>query len=184
MIPLWIVPEQWRELTPPAHVRALGDERSAANLLAASRSLFVLTAPRYQPDAKRTWCNIYLADLADILNAPIPHVFDLHDQQGKRELRANDIVDGLRRNVFPGWSRVIPAKLGTLTPPERATQGLPTVATWRNPKGSGHVVFVVPTPPGKTGIYVTGAGRTCVDQCPIAQAFGSHVAEVEFWGHP
>jgi hypothetical protein len=181
MIPLWIVPEQYRELNPPAEVRVLATVRSAANLLAASRSLFVTSAPRYAPlPDGRTWCNVFASDLAAILQAPLPHRFDLGDGQGTRELRANDMADGLRRNVFPGWSRVLVGDAAN-----RAALGLPTVAIWRNPRpaGAGHVVFVVPTPPGRTGIYVTGAGRACVDQCPIAQAFGGLVPQVEVYGH-
>jgi hypothetical protein len=44
------------------------------------------------------------------------------------------------------------------------------------------VTPVVPTPAGKTGVYVSGAGRYCVEECPLAQAYGSHTPEVEFFG--
>lgn len=209
LIPPWILDDAWRDLTPPAIVLKLGSTRSPENLLAASRSLFVTTARRYQSDASGTKCNIYLSDVLQILAAPIPHRFDLGDRLGFRELRANDIVDGLRASKFDGWNSlesiysgsggvVILDNIARI----RAAQGLPTIAVWKNTAPmtdasgrilkdafgriryhSGHVVLVVPSPPGKVGVYVTGAGMHCVDQCPIAQAFGPYLQHVEYFVH-
>lgn len=177
-IAAWILADQSKPLNPPPEVRALGDIRSADNLLAASRALLVTLAKRYRPTVY-TWCNVFLADVLAILRAPLPHVFDLGDGHGLRELRANDIVDGLRAGKFPGWSAV----LSRLEPSNRAALGLVTIAVWKNttPGGHGHVALVVPTPAGKSGIYVTAAGRTCADQCPIGNQFGT--LPVEFYGY-
>lgn len=170
MVPIWVTPEQWKPLNPPAIVMKLGDMRSPENLLAASRALKVTEARRYLPDEKRTWCNIYAADVCNILKAPLPHDWDLEDGLGRREMRANDIYDGLKKGKFPGWAMV-----GTIASESAilnlATVGVPQVAVWRNPKGPGHIVLIVPTPKGKTGIYVTGAGRKCVQECPLSAAF-------------
>lgn len=200
--PPWILDQPWLALTPPAEVLVLGElPRAPEKILAATRALHVTTARRYQPDIKGgTKCNVALSDGCQILNAPLPHVFDIGDGQGKRELRANDIVDGLRALAFPGWS-----KLGTTASESavvaNAGMGKPTIATWRNwqlqrvAQGAvvtvngrktyrpGHVVFVVPTPAGQSGIYVTGAGAHCIEECPIAMAFGPYLSEVEFWSH-
>lgn len=191
MVPVWIVSEQWRPLNPPAEVRVLGASRSTANLLAATQALKVREARRYQPGGGVTWCNIYLADVLDILAAGIPHLWNGH------ELRANDIVDGLRAGTFPGWSRVADG----LSAANRAATGLPTIAVWKNvlrgpdgkpvigkdgkeiPKGPGHVMIVVPAPPGTSGVHVTGAGEACHEQCPLAAGFGSYAYQVEFYGH-
>lgn len=204
MIPLWVVDDLSLTLDPPAHVRVLADQRSAENTLAITRALFglVVTQPngqridnsivpkRYRPNATQTFCNIFVSDAAQLHGAPLPHRWRITPGGDLQWMSANDMVKALRLDLYPGWSRIVPARLGTLDVVERAALGLPTVATWFNParradgsNASGHIVWVVATPPGRTGIYVTGAGRTCVDQCPIAQAFGSHVNEVEFWGH-
>jgi hypothetical protein len=201
MTPIWIVNDQAVPLNPPAEILKLGEmPRTPEKILAATRALCVTTAKRYQPDDNHTWCNVNTSDYCQIIRAPLPHVFDLQDGQGRRELRANDIVDGLRALKFQGWS-----KLGTLASAEAVVawvaQGKPAVATWKNltPKKdsagrvltvngriqyrSGHINPVVPTPAGKSGVHVTGAGAHCVQECPIEFSFGQYVREVEFWGH-
>lgn len=218
MIPPWIIDDMARELDPPAYVMKLSEVRSAENTLLITRTLlgtyreqqdgtkvflniwFRRAVPddvipaRYQPHDTGTRCNLFTSDAGQIHRAPLPHRWRITEGGKLQWMSANDMTLALRTSLYPGWSRIEPAKLGQLDIAERAELGLPTVATWFN-NGvklvngtatplSGHIVWVVPTPPGKTGIYVTGAGRTCVDQCPIAQAFGAHVREVEFYGHP
>lgn len=167
----------------------LSDIRSPENLLAASQSLQVTVAPRYKKDARGTWCNIYLADVLNILikeldGGKIPHNFDL-DGAGpkpKQELRANMIVDALSKGIFPGWKLVTSA----LDAANRAKIGLPTIAVWANPNPahSGHVALVVPAPdvapPG--AVYVTCAGSVCVERVPLSHSFGT-VKPILFWGH-
>lgn len=208
MIPPWVVADLSVELTPPAHVRKLGDVRSAENTLLITRALLgisdaqgdvwirravpdVVIPQRYRPEAVGTKCNIFSSDVMQLLKAPLPHWWWTNRAAPAQWMSANDMTQALRRDLYPGWSRIEPSRLDTPSIPERAALGMPTVATWFNPgkrkDGTslpGHIVVVVPTPAGRSGIYVTGAGRTCVDQCPLAQAFGSHVSEVEFWGHP
>lgn len=181
--PAWVVDEQWRELKPPAEVLRLGEApRAPEKLLAATRALQVKIAKRYQP-VTVTWCNIYLADVMQILRAPLPHWYDLQDGKGRREMRANDIVDGARARKFPGWESLGVLASGQLAASNHAALGLPTFAAWKNPSGGpGHVTPVVPTPAGEHGVYVSGAGRQCVEECPIAQAFGKYTPEVEFFG--
>jgi hypothetical protein len=199
--PPWLLDQPWQALTPPAEVLVLGElPRAPEKYLRATRALHVTTSRRYQPDVSGTKCNVFLSDGCQLLNAPLPHVFDIGDGQGKRELRANDIIDGLRALAFPGWS-----KLGTVASEAaiiaNANAGVPTIATWRNWQPSrtaqgaivtlngrtvyrpGHVVFVVPTPAGQHGIFVTGAGASCLQECPIAMAFGKYLPDVEFWSH-
>jgi hypothetical protein len=197
--PAWIDPDYSRELKPPAEILLLGEApRAPEKILAVTRALCVLTALRYQPDANGTKCNINTSDAMQILRAPLPHRFDLG--HGPQWVSANDTVDGLRALKFAGWS-----KLGTLASARAVIEwvgsGRPTVATWKNtsPKKdatgrpitiggvvqlrSGHINPVVPTPKGKIGVYVTGAGSHCVQECPIEFSFGQYVREVEFWGH-
>jgi hypothetical protein len=183
MTPVWVIDQQWKDLDPPAWVLAYGDApRSPEKLLDATRSLQVKTSKRYAPTGV-TFCNIYLSDVMQILKAPVPHWYDLSDGRGRREMRANDIVDGMRAGKFPGWSSLGVLASGQLAASNHAAVGLPAFAAWKNPKGPGHVTPVVPTPPGKTGVYVSGAGRQCVEECPLAQAYGPHTPEVEFFGY-
>jgi hypothetical protein len=201
IVPAWVVADQAVVLKPPAEILLLGElPRAPEKILGATRALCVTTAKRYQADDAHTWCNVNTSDVMQILRAPLPHVYDLADGQGRRELRANDIVDGLRALKFPGWS-----KLGTMASAaavvEWVAQGRPAVATWKNmtPKKdsagrvltvngrvqyrSGHINPVVPTPKGSSGVHVTGAGAKCVQECPIVFSFGQYTGEVEFWGH-
>jgi hypothetical protein len=204
MIPPWVHSDLARELDPPAEVMRLSETRSPEATLLITRALLglgmpspktlliggvipdAMLPPRYRPADVGTKCNFFTTDAMQLLRAPLPHRWRPVADGPLQWMSANDMAMGLRLNLYPGWYRVEPAKLGQLDVVERAAAGLPTVAVWHNPlpkPASGHIVVVVPTPPGKTGIYVTGAGRHCVDQCPIAQAFGPHVKEVEFYGH-
>lgn len=178
MVPIWISPNQGSLLNPPAEVLKLGDTRSADNLRAAALALRFTEAKRYQPSTIEgvghvTWCNIATADFCQIVKAPLPHVFDLQDGKGKREMRANDIYDGLTANKFPGWT-----KTGTIASAlavrNLAQCGVPQVAVWRNANGKpGHITPVIPSPDGDSRVWVAGAGAHCSNGCPIEQQFGS-----------
>lgn len=183
-VPAWITEQQWKDLNPPAEVRQLGElPRSAEKLIAASLALMVKSAKRYAP-TKVTWCNIYAADVLQILGAPLPHWFDLGDGKGRREMTANLITQGLRDGKFPGWEALGVLAKGQLAAANRAALGIPTVAVWKNPTGSsGHIVLVVPTPAGKSGVYVTGAGRHCVESCRLVDAFDKYTPHVEFFSY-
>lgn len=199
--PPWILDDAWRPLNPPAEILLLGEmPRAPEKLLACTRALHVTVSRRYQPDASGTKCNINTSDVMQIMNAPLPHVFDLGDGRGSRELTANDTMDGLRALKFPGWS-----KIGTMASADAViawvATGKPAVAVWKNPQPrtdsrgraltvngrivyrSGHINPVVPTPAGKGGVHVTGAGGHCVQECPIEFSFGQYTSQVEFYGH-
>lgn len=208
MTPAWIVEDAWRDLHPPAEVLVLGElPRTPEKLLGLTRALCVPTAKRYQPVRDpngvtiSTECNIFAGDACQIARAPLPHWYDLGDGRGRREMTANDYVDGLRDLKFPGWS-----KLGTVASAAAvatwASEGKLAVAVWKNltPRTdregrvltlngrpvlrSGHITVIVPTPAGHGGVYTTGAGANCVQEVPLQFAFGHYVGEVEFFGHP
>lgn len=173
MIPTWIVPEQWKPLVPPA--AEIRTERSAENLLAATRALHVTQAKRYLPAHGNTWCNIFMSDATQLLGCPISH----WDPQGNERTINRTILD-LRAGKFEGWTKVAAHDAAN-----RAQIGLPTVAVWLNPRGHGHVSVVVPRPDnGELGhIYVTGAGAACREQCKLEEQFGPYTPMVEFYGH-
>lgn len=183
MVPVWIIAEQWKPLNPPAEVRKLAElPRSPEKVLAASRALHVLEAKRYQP-TKDTYCNIFTSDLADILGAPLPHKFDDGNPAGAHEMTANMMTVALRAGKYPGWKALGVLATGQAAAEAYALAGKVAIAIWKNPTGaSGHVMHVVSPPVGKSGVYVTGAGRYCHDQCTLAQGFGGYSPQVEFFG--
>lgn len=173
MVPAWIVPEQWKALTPPpSEVRTV---RSADNLLAATRALHVMEAKRYLPANGNTYCNIFMADATQLLGCSIAH----RDAAGNERTINQTILD-LRAGKYDGWTKVTVSDAAN-----RAQMGLPTVAVWLNPKGHGHVAVLVPRPTAGTvgHVYVTGAGAACREQCTIEGQFGSLTSQVEFFGH-
>jgi hypothetical protein len=204
--PPWIADAQWMQLNPPAEVLALGEmPRAPEKLLAVPKALNLLTAKRYAPIVlngviQSTYCNIFVSDATTVLRAPLPHKFDLGDKRGLRELNANEMVDGLRAGKFDGWS-VVGTMASASAVISLAGSGWPCVAVWKNPQPkkdsagrvitvngvvqyhSGHVVLVVPPPAGKRGVYVSGAGARCVDQCLITDSFGIYTPQVEFYSH-
>lgn len=182
--PAWITAEQWAPLKPPANVLALGATRSSTNLLAAVAALHVTTAQRYAPDLTHTWCNVYASDLLGILRAPLPRIV------AGRELTINEVIGGLRGRdfVFRDWTRLAGAgwasdakTLARLF--DLADAGMPTIATYQNPTGHGHIAVLVPGHDRAHGIFVSCAGRICLERGPIAQAFGAVLPQLEFWGH-
>lgn len=187
MVPFWINPNQGVELSPPAEVLKLGDQRSAENLIAAGLALHVTEAKRYQP-AGVTYCNILGADWCQILKAPLPHRFDLGDGRGMREMRANDIFDGLKAFKFPGWSET-GTIASALAVKNLAAVGVPQVGVWKNPKlnAPGHIVGIIPKPkgkvdrPGTSGIWCVAAGSHCSDGCPIEDQFGELLKATHFF---
>lgn len=178
MVPIWVDANQGRVLNPPAEVMKIGDSRSAEALQAAADALHVTEAKRYAP-AGVTFCNIFAADWCQILKAPLPHVFDLSDGKGARELRANDIFDGLKGQKFPGWS-VTGSVASSLAVRNLAAVGIPQVAVWKNPINGhpGHIVGVIKSRDDR--VWVVGAGAHCSNGCPIEDQFGPYLKDVLF----
>lgn len=178
MIPTWINPVQYLPPKPPPEVLELGRVRSGPNLLAVTRALCVTQAPRYAPDESRTWCNLFAVDALEILRAPL-----------EREKTVNDLVLGLRAGRYAGWAKLAGENWAAdgktiLSLANRAVCGLPTIATWLNLAGHGHIAIVVPPPANAhSGLYVTCAGRQRLQEQPIAHAFGFALTRLEFWGH-
>lgn len=184
MTPAWVVDQQWIPLNPPAEVLKLGElPRAPDVLLKATRAVHVLEAKRYQPTPKSTFCNIVVSDIAQIIGAPLPHVLDDGSAAGAHEMTANMMTLALRAGLYPRWKTLGVLALGQEAAAAYAAAGKAAIAIWKNPTGaSGHVMWVVPPPPGHSGVYVTGAGRSCHDQCTLAQGFGPYVPQVEFFG--
>jgi hypothetical protein len=107
-----------------------------------------------------TYCNIYLWDCSVALGAEIPHWIDPATgapvAKGKgKETDANAVCDWLAQyGPVYGWQ---PA--GMVAAVANAVDGNPTVMTYKNPSGDGHVAVVLPTPVGSS-VLIAQAGAT------------------------
>lgn len=96
------------------------------------------------------------------------------------DCRANQMVDYWRNSS--DWMRITMSQAHTL-----ANQGYFVVAGWKNPKGHGHVVVIVPGATTKSGwgnvpkAMDTGSGKRYESQ-PLSKSFGyDKQAGVEFY---
>lgn len=161
-------PDQWRAANPPIRsspaTRVLDDINNRQKMMDRIIDQFaVLSSARYAPDAKRTWCNIFAKDVTEALGCGLPQ------RIGGIETRANDLYDWLSSAVAPslGW-REVPL----LVAGQRAEEGYPVVAAYKNHKGPGHIVVGRPARDrASLGLHVAMAGRQRAVFIPVAQAF-------------
>lgn len=136
---------------------------------------------RYQPRGGRTFCNIYVWDATRALGAEIPHWVDIATMEpaqmganGAGETQANALILMLRARRW-GWR---PAG-GGVAAQDAANAGTPTLVGWHNLRGIGHVAMLRPRTSGPQ--CVAQAGKVCGDAVPLAAAFGSAAAHVEWF---
>jgi len=128
-----------------------------------------------------TYCNVYVWDATRALECEIPHWCGNNGEAlgvGKgHELNAAGVIGWLE--VFGsdhGWRRVELASAR-----ERANNGFPVVATWRNPSDSkpSHVAMMLPDADGQCRIAQAGGSNFFDD--PIERGFGR--LKVQCWTH-
>jgi len=161
--------------------------RSAYNLVRVIEQFHVGTSERYRvrdtsgdgkPD---TFCNIFASDVALGMGVVLPHdVLDSGDpaepMHGK-ELSANATVRWLRQHgPRYGWQQVTEGEARAA-----ADEGRFAVVTWLNVAGSGHIAVLRPSEAGHT--MIAQAGRSCFEKGTLAQGFGGHSLECEFWAN-
>lgn len=174
MIPAWL--DRYEKgmpylgpLTPP--LTSTVNARSPEQLQAVIAQ-FITAAPRYLPrdltgdGIRETFCNFYTRDISRAMNCPLPE-----------PMRAND---------FPAWLSSAGARVGWRRVDERAARaaaqrGEFAVAIWINNHGPGHIVPLLPGDGLKT--WCSHVGGSHFDRGTLVQAFGAHVAELEFWSH-
>lgn len=76
-----------------------------------------------------------------------------------------------------GWMHV-----DSETARQRAALGYPTVASWSNPDGHGHIALCVPPPPGDARLFVSAAGAENFVRAPIERSFGTG-KDIAFFTH-
>ena len=148
--------------------------RSPGELLIAVRDV----GPEGNPELQRrdvtgdgvpeTFCNVFVRLVLARLRVTIPPVL------------ANALFDWFpsRAARDDGWEKV-----STSEAQIRANWGRPTIGVWRHPTGKhGHVVLVVPTPPG-VRMHTAQAGRENWSNAPIERA-GLIADAYSFFSHP
>jgi len=117
---------------------------------------------RYKPNGWNTFCNIFATDVMRALRAPLPH----WTLQGK-ELDANGVNDWLN-NSANGWKKVT-AQDAT----KAASQGIPTVGSWKNVGGIGHIAVVRPEAgPSPDNPQIAQAGAKNWVKTTVSTGFG------------
>ena len=172
----WLHPDQALPIAPP-----LALPLTRGLFLVIVRQFDVERSARYRPADGKTWCNLYLADLAVAFGKPLFRVVDergnpvLISVTGARYLRANDMIDWLTSHGTAryGWREIDLADAEV-----RAGNGAFVVVAWQNPKAdeSGHVALMLPDG------TITQAGRTNHATCSIAHGFGDR--PLRFFTHP
>ncbi len=97
-----------------------------------------------------TFCNLFVRLLLALFGIVLP------------ELLANDLAEWFPKQA--DWRKVTPKEAG-----ERAELGFPTIGVWKNSKGHGHIIAVVPAI-GGTGLHSAQAGAKNWSNAPVESA--------------
>ncbi len=129
--------------------------------------------PRYARREGNTYCNIFVWDATRAMGAEIPHWVDAngnHAPVGRgRELDANATNQWLNTHGGRfGWRAVSAEEAQRL-----ANQGHPTVASWRNPGGIGHIAMVRPGDITSRGPAIAQAGASNFNYGQLQDGFGN-----------
>lgn len=157
--------------------------RSAALLDAVIDQFHVGTSPRYAVrDAngdgiKDTFCNVFAWDVSRACGRELPHWINA---DGSPSLPGGASLE-LSINRLIGWLKTHGQRFGW-NPATRAfahanaNAGAPSIVTYANPGGHGHIAVIRPNPADLT---IAQAGGVCFDRGPLARGFGN--LPVEFW---
>ncbi len=148
-------------------------ERTADTYADVIDQFAVGSNPRYQRRDGNTYCNIFAWDVTKAMGAEIPHWVDGAGNptgvgQG-RELDANGGHLWLQ-NSGPqhGWREVSAEEAQAM-----ANQGHPTVASWHNPGGIGHIAVVRPGEINERGPAIAQAGSSNFNEGHVRDSFGN-----------
>ncbi len=147
--------------------------RNAATYADVIDQFAVGSNPRYQPRGGNTYCNIFAWDVTKAMGAEIPHWVDGAGNpaavgQG-RELDANGGHLWLQNHgARHGWREVSAQEAQAM-----ANQGHPTVASWHNPGGIGHIAVVRPGQINERGPAIAQAGARNFNEGHVRDSFGS-----------
>lgn len=163
-------------LRPMRFVSSNGnDNRSPARYEAVLRQFNFDTSLRYQPAGGDTFCNIAAWDASRALCCEVPHWWNnLNGSYGMQELVINEGILWLgTEGVDYGWTQV-----DADAAKAAAALGQPTLVTWRNPTGHGHIAWVMPD------WTLAQAGASCGYGISFTSVFTpAMMPQLEFWTH-
>jgi hypothetical protein len=166
------------------------DNRNAISYMKALEQFHLETNPRYTPRDVTgtgridTFCNIFLWDGSRALGCEIPHFRLFYKANGGQiiltgeEFNANRVAAWFagKADEEIGWVEVSDRGGASI----RANKGYPTVVIWNNPKGIGHVAFVLPGDSIDTRIAQAGASNFFNGH--ITKGFGN-ITDLKFYTH-
>ncbi len=159
----------WEPVDAP--LRSDTSNRSAARYADVLNQFAVAANPRYARRNGNTYCNIFVWDVTRAMGAELPHWVN------GRELNANAVSQWLNTTgPSKGWRKVDAA-----TAQQYANAGRPSVASWRNPNGIGHIAMVRPGTLTAGGPAIAQAGSRNFNDGHVADGFGN--ARPEYWVH-
>lgn len=143
----------------------------------------VQTNPAFAATARETFCNLFVSSVTRALGCEVPHFFPVRMDPSTghwlfREQTANMMNEWLHlEGPTNGWGKVAADEIRAL-----ANAGRVVVASYRAPKGPGHIAILLPC--GDSGpLRIAQAGKECLFDEPIARGFGSLVCAVEYFAH-
>lgn len=173
--------DAWIPVNAPLQNRP--GERSASKYADVLDQFAVGNNPRYARRDGNTYCNIFSWDATRAMGAEIPHWVDGNGNpaavgaRGAWEMDANATNRWLH-NHGPrnGWRKVSAEEAQRM-----ANEGHPTVASWNNPGGIGHIAMVRPGELTAGGPTIAQAGASNFNSGTVRQGFGS--AQPEYFVH-
>jgi peptidoglycan hydrolase-like protein with peptidoglycan-binding domain len=158
-------------------------ERSSDAYNQALNQFAVGNNPRYARRNGNTYCNIFAWDATKAMGAEIPHWVDRNMNKagvaapGAWEMDANSVSNWLdRKGAENGWRQVSAAEAQVA-----ANRGEPTLASWKNPGGIGHIGMIRPGVLTNRGPALAQAGSRNFNDGHVADGFGR--AQPEYWTH-
>jgi peptidoglycan hydrolase-like protein with peptidoglycan-binding domain len=158
-------------------------ERSADAYNQALNQFAVGNNPRYRRRNGNTYCNIFAWDVTKAMGAEIPHWVDGNmnpsspGAAGAWEMSANSIARWLdRKGGENGWRQVSAAEAQVA-----ANRGQPSIASWDNPGGIGHIGMIRPGVLTNRGPALAQAGSRNFNDGHVSDGFGR--AQPEYWVH-
>lgn len=151
----------------------------------------VETNSRYTPYKNgSTYCNIYVWDVTTAMGAQIPHRVDANGDvakpgaSGVKYMNANSMYDWLgNKGKEYGWKEVSAEEAQRY-----ANMGCPAVASWKNPRGHGHIQMVVPSKDGSynpsKGVAISQAGSKVIEYGYITDVYkSSRLKDIKYFVH-
>ena len=159
----------WEPVNAP--VKSTPNDRSRGRYDDVLNQFAVGVNLRYARRDGNTYCNIYVWDATKAMGAEIPHWVN------GRELDANGANSWLRsQGAAHGWRQATASEAQAA-----ANRGQPSVASWNNPGGIGHIAMVRPGELTSDGPASAQAGGVNFNNRHIANGFGSR--QPGYWVH-